>query len=88
MMLGGEGGTEVTVRRGDVALLPTGTGHFRISSSRDFLVVGAYPPDQQVDLCRSAPDAAAIERMRTLGFPKSDPVQGSGGAMLRLWRQS
>lgn len=86
LMLGGENGTVVTVRKGDVALLPVGTGHCRISTSSDFLVVGAYPPDQQWDLCRSAPNAEAIARMRNLSFPNSDPVHGASGPLTERWR--
>ena len=85
LVLGGEGGREVTVHAGDVLLLPTGTGHSELSKSSDFLVVGAYPPSQQWDICRAAPDAAAESRMRALPFPHSDPVHGAGGPLLTHW---
>lgn len=88
LMLGGEAplGQELTVRAGDVVVLPCGTGHCRLSASDDFLVIGAYALNQNWDLCRAAPDAFAIERMRTLPFPNQDPVVGLKGPLTRLWR--
>ena len=85
LMLGGEGGHELTVNAGDVAVLPTGTGHCRLRADSRFLVIGAYPAGQTWDICRAAPDGVAVERMRTLPFPKVDPVAGAGGALVRVW---
>ena len=85
LVLGGEGGHEITVRAGDVALLPAGTGHCKLEASADFLVVGAYPNGEHWDICRTAPDAATVERMKRVAYPASDPVQGKDGAMLRHW---
>lgn len=86
ILLGGEDGTTVNVNAGDVAVLPAGTGHCRISSSADFLVVGAYPTNQQWDICRSAPDESILNRIMTLPFPKSDPIAGVLGSLPKLWR--
>ena len=76
LMLGGENGRLVEVGAGDVAILPAGVGHCRILASSDFLVVGAYPPDQRPDLWRSAPDEAAVLRIRTVPYPEAGPVRG------------
>jgi len=85
LMLGGPEGKEVTVRGGDIVLLPAGTGHCNLHSSDDFTVVGAYPPDQQFDLCRGAPTPEMLAAIANAPFPHCDPVYGEKGPLIKNW---
>lgn len=85
LMLGGPDEHVLEVKAGDVLLLPAGTGHCNLHSSEDFLVIGAYPPGQQADICREAPSPVQLTKIDNLPFPDRDPVQGSDGAVARYW---
>lgn len=86
---GGEAGQTLRLEAGDVAVLPAGTGHRRIDASDDFLVVGAYPPDEPYDMIRSddvAAHDAAVARIAEVAVPPTDPVFGADGGLRTRWR--
>jgi uncharacterized protein YjlB len=85
---GGKHGEELDVEAGDVAVLPAGTGHQRISSTPELLVIGAYPPEGHYDLCRGtgAEHARALETIPRVPLPQIDPLFGADGLLTKLWR--
>ncbi|WP_191061398.1 cupin domain-containing protein [Geminicoccus harenae] len=85
--LGGDTGTEVELAAGDVVLIPAGVGHQNLGASDDLLVVGAYPPGEEVDLVRDASgDEAARARIAAVPLPATDPLDGPDGELMREWR--
>ena len=87
LALGGSTGIEAEVIAGDVILLPAGTGHKRLSASRDFLIVGGYPPHQFPDLLTEDPAdrRRALTQIPQTALPTSDPIFGSRGPVFDHW---
>jgi uncharacterized protein YjlB len=85
---GGEHGEEIEVKAGDVAVLPAGTGHQRISSSADLRVIGGYPANGHYDFCRGgeAEHDRSLPNIAQVPLPESDPLFGNDGPLLTLWR--
>jgi uncharacterized protein YjlB len=85
---GGANGQTLTVEAGDVVVLPAGTGHRRVSSSGDLLVVGAYPLRSTVDQQRpgQADHAQAVAAIASVPVPEMDPVHGKSGPLVELWK--
>jgi uncharacterized protein YjlB len=86
---GGDRGKEFEIAAGDVVILPAGTGHQCLSASRDFGVVGAYPPGPQMQITRPTPEnhTKALRTIPQVNLPKTDPVMGEDGPLLRLWKK-
>jgi uncharacterized protein YjlB len=85
---GGNDGKEIEVAAGDVAILPAGTGHQCLSASRDFSVVGAYPPGARMQVTLPTPEnhRKALKTIPQVKLPTTDPVLGEDGPLVRLWK--
>jgi uncharacterized protein YjlB len=80
LRLGGNKGKTVKVVAGDVIVVPAGVGHECLKPSRDFLVVGAYPPSGTYSECRGSFQERdkAIASIRRVPIPKQNPIFGIG----------
>ncbi|MEZ0495503.1 cupin [Sphingomonas sp. IW22] len=77
LMIGGPDGEAIDLSRGDVVMLPAGTGHKRVSASADFAIVGAYPAGQDWDIVTDPADDAIRARIAAVPVPECDPVTGA-----------
>jgi uncharacterized protein YjlB len=84
---GGDRGKVFEIAAGDVAILPAGTGHQCLIASADFSVVGAYPPGAKMHVTRPTPEnyEKALKTIPQVKLPKTDPVTGKDGPLVRLW---
>jgi uncharacterized protein YjlB len=86
VQFGGAHGRILELNRGDVAILPAGTGHQRLAASENLLAVGAYPRSGDYDECRSREaHAEALKTIPKVPRPRKDPVYGSKGPLFELW---
>lgn len=87
---GGESGPRIDVAAGDAVLIPAGVGHKNLGSSRDLLVIGAYPPGQTWDLCRGEADERprALQNIARVPLPAVDPIYGADGPLLTYWHRA
>lgn len=85
--IGGAHGAEIELKVGDVLVVPAGTCHQRLRATSDLVVIGAYPPNGQYDMCRLNMDdhAKAKAVIPHVPLPPTDPVHGTVGRLLKLW---
>ncbi|KRP91433.1 cupin [Bradyrhizobium pachyrhizi] len=86
---GGNKGKIFTLKAGDIAVLPAGTGHQCLSAGDEFLVIGAYLPTGTYDECTSVEDRQrALKAIPKVSVPRKDPVYGAGGPLSKLWKKA
>jgi uncharacterized protein YjlB len=85
---GGSRGMVLTVRAGDVVVIPAGVGHQNLGASDDLLVVGAYPPGPDWDLCTGEDGERphVLDEIAAVPLPPTDPLFGENGPLLEHWR--
>lgn len=88
LQLGGACGKQFSISAGDVLILPAGIAHRSLKNHSDYEVVGGYPEGRSWDMIYCQPEKyqeAKIE-IEELPLPKFDPIFGTKGPLLDLWK--
>ena len=82
LRLGGELGSLVRLKAGDMIVIPAGVGHCRVGSDEGLKVVGAYPPGQShFDMKRKGRVVPKVT------LPRANPFYGCDGPLIRFWTE-
>ena len=85
---GGPDGRTVTMRAGDVVVIPAGVAHCNAGQSGDLLVVGAYPGGGAWDLRRGDPHEYEPARASAAAVsPRVGDPLGDLGFLPDVWRR-
>ncbi|MGR3765430.1 cupin domain-containing protein [Rossellomorea sp. NS-SX7] len=89
VQLGGGKGVELTIQKGDIIILPAGTGHKKLSSSPGFKVVGAYPGGAEYNMKEGSlkERPQVLIDIKSVPLPERDPVYGDKGPIIKYWLQ-
>lgn len=88
LFFGGEGnpeGVRYIVEKGDVMILPAGTGHAMEEDLGGFSMVGSYPAGaSDWDHCTGREGKEVTERIKGLKWFEEDPIYGQEGPVLDI----
>jgi len=84
LLLGGEQGIRLVVKRGDVLIIPAGVAHRNLGGESDVKCVGAYPNGLQYDMRygKTEDRPAADITIENIPKPEKDPVLGKKSSSL------
>ena len=88
ILLGGENGLHVEIKKGDVLIIPAGVAHKNILSDNDFKVIGGYPKGQDWDMNYGKPGErpGTDKNISHVPLPVADPIYGINGPMMEHWK--
>ena len=87
IQLGGPGGPEIVVLRGDVLIIPAGIVHKNLGDEHQVQCIGAYPDGRDFDIKTGEPGErpAADRAIAALPVPAADPILGRGRGISQFW---
>jgi len=88
VQFGGSSGVVILIETGDVVVIPAGVAHKAIDIYDEFKCIGAYPAGYNYDMNygREEELRKAIENIKAVHIPPTDPVYGIEGPLVTNWK--
>lgn len=88
--LGGDNNTIIMIEKGDVIIIPAGVAHKNMGREKDVICIGGYPEGRDFDMNYGRPGERphADHNIKSLPLPSTDPVQGTEGGLVNIWKSS
>lgn len=89
LQLGGEDGKIITIRKGDVIVIPAGVAHKNMGKEEDVICIGGYPDGKDFDMNygKAGERPQTDKNIAALPVPDKDPVYGAGTGLTTIWKK-
>lgn len=89
LLLGGEGGIDITIHKGDIIVIPAGVAHKNLCKESDVTCIGGYPDGRDYDMNYGKPGErpGTDKNIAVVPLPDSDPFYGRGEGLTRIWHR-
>jgi uncharacterized protein YjlB len=87
ILLGGESGNLLEIKKGDVLIIPAGVAHKNLRNENEVGVIGAYPNGKNYDIKYGRKDERpeADINIENVSIPETDPVWGAFSGLVKIW---
>jgi len=88
LVLGGDGGIHLKIKKGDVLIIPAGVAHKNLGDQNQVKCLLAYPEGKNYDMKYGEPGERpkTDNNIKLVPMPTYDPVFGAEGALFNFWK--
>jgi uncharacterized protein YjlB len=89
LQLGGENGIRITIRKGDIVVIPAGVAHKNLGNENSVICIGGYPEGRAYDIKYGIPEERpqADRNIAAVPIPVTGPLKGKDDDLLRIWKK-
>lgn len=87
LQLGGEQGITLSVKKGDVLVIPAGVAHMNLGNKYDVICIGGYPEGRDYDIKLGKPEERTVanKNIARVPLPATDPITGTAHGVPEIW---